>query len=108
MGASSSGLRALLSSAVFLRLWSIGGCVNTMRWFEVLAAALFTLDMTGAGFAVAVVSAAGPLPVFVRGALSGVVSEAVNRKHVLLAGQVITGLASAAVAALAWSGLAQP
>src|SRR5881409_1760585 len=45
---------------------------------------------------------------FFLGAFSGVVSEAVNRKHVLLVGQVVTGLASAAVAALGWSGLAQP
>jgi MFS family permease len=105
---AAPGLRALLASPAFLRLWSIGGCVNTMRWFEVLAAALFTLDMTGSGFAVAVVSAARTLPMFFLGAFSGVVSEAVNRKHVLLAGQVITGLASASVAALAWSGLARP
>ncbi|MFL5252970.1 MAG: MFS transporter [Rhodopila sp.] len=104
----AAGLRALLASPAFLRLWSIGGCVNTMRWFEVLAAALFTLDMTGPGFAVAVVSAARTLPMFFLGAFSGVVSEAVNRKHVLLAGQIVTGLASAAVAALGWSGLAQP
>ena len=42
MMAHGAGLRALLSSRGFLRLWAIGGCVNTMRWFEVLAAALFT------------------------------------------------------------------
>jgi MFS family permease len=106
--ASSSGLRALLSSAVFLRLWSIGGCVNTMRWFEVLAAALFTLDVTGSGFDVALVSAARTMPMFLLGAFSGVVSEAVNRKQVLFYGQAITCLASASVALLALTGLAQP
>ena len=92
---SSSGLRALLSSAAFLRLWSIGGCVNTMRWFEVLSAALFTLDMTGSGLDVAIVSAARTMPMFLLGAFSGVVTEAVNRKQVLLCGQVLTCLASA-------------
>jgi MFS family permease len=105
---SSNGLRALLSSAVFLRLWSIGGCVNTMRWFEVLAAALFTLDVTGSGFAVAVVSAARTMPMFLLGAFSGVVTEAVNRKTVLVAGQVITCAASGSVALLGWAGIAQP
>ena len=50
------GVRVLLSSPTFLRLWAIGGCVNTMRWFEVLSAALFTLDATGSGLAVAVVT----------------------------------------------------
>ena len=54
----NDGVRALLASRTYLRLWAIGGCVNTMRSFEVLAAALFTLDVTGSGLAVAVVSAA--------------------------------------------------
>ena len=62
--AAHSGLRALFHSAPFLRLWAIGSCVNTMRWFEVLAAALFTMDVTGSGLAVAVVSAARTMPMF--------------------------------------------
>jgi MFS family permease len=106
--ASSSGLRALFASAAFLRLWSIGGCVNTMRWFEVLSAALFTLDVTGSGFDVALVSAARTMPMFLLGAFSGVVTEAVDRKRVLVCGQALTGLASASVALLAWEGVAQP
>ena len=106
--ASKSGLGALLASPVFLRLWSIGGCVNTMRWFEVLSAALFTLDMTGSGLDVAIVSAARTMPMFLLGAFSGVVTEAVNRKQVLQYGQVLTCVASASVALLAWGGLARP
>jgi MFS family permease len=105
---SSSGLRALLSAGGFLRLWSIGGCVNTMRSFEVLSAALFTLDMTGSGLDVAIVSAARTMPMFLLGAFSGVVTEAVNRKQVLLYGQILTCLASALIAVLAWAGMAQP
>jgi len=66
-----------------------------MRWFEVLAAALFTLDMTGSGLAVAVVSAARTMPMLLLGAFSGVVSEAANRKAVLFWGQVVTCAASA-------------
>jgi MFS family permease len=106
--ASTSGLRALLSSAAFLRLWSIGGCVNTMRSFEVLSAALFTLDMTGSGLDVAIVSAARTMPMFLLGAFSGVVTEAVNRKQVLVFGQLLTCVASASVALLAWAGVARP
>jgi MFS family permease len=106
--ASSGGVRALLASAVFVRLWAIGGCVNTMRWFEVLSAALFTLDMTGSGLDVAIVSAARTMPMFLLGAFAGVMTEAVNRKHVLLCGQVATCLASASVALLAWAGVARP
>jgi MFS family permease len=103
-----AGLRALLTSSAFLRLWTIGSCVNMMRWFEVLAAALFTLDATGSGLAVAVVSAARTMPMLLLGAFSGVVAEAVNRKRVLLIGQVTTSLASASIALLGWAGLARP
>lgn len=104
----NDGLRGLLSSRTFLRLWAIGGCVNTMRWFEVLSAALFTLDATGSGLAVAVVSAARTLPMLLLGAFAGVMSEAANRKHVLLIGQIVSGLASASIAVLACFGIAQP
>jgi MFS family permease len=104
----TEGLRALLSSATFLRLWAIGGCVNAMRWFEVLAAALFTLDMTGSGLAVAVVSAARTLPMLFLGAFAGVMAEAVNRKRVLVAGQLLTSAASATVAVLGILGAARP
>jgi len=98
---SSSGPRARLSSGPFLRLWSIGGCVNTMRWFEVLSAALFTLDVTGSGLDVAIVSAARTMPMFLLGAFSGVATEAVNRKRGLLFGETLTCAASASVAFLA-------
>jgi MFS family permease len=103
-----SGLRTLLSSPRFLRLWAIGGCVNTMRWFEILSAALFTLDVTGSGLAVAIVSASRTMPMLLLGAISGVASEAVNRKHVLFAGQALNALTSAFVAGLAIAGVLLP
>src|ERR1700729_2166127 len=104
----NDGVRALLASRTYLRLWAIGGCVNTMRSFEVLAAALFTLDVTGSGLAVAVVSAARTMPMLLLGAFAGVMSEAVNRKRVVLIGQIVAGLASATIAVLAGFGLATP
>jgi MFS family permease len=107
-GPSRRGFRALFAAPAFLRLWSIGGCVNAMRWFEVLAAALFTLDTTGSGLAVALVTAARTMPMFLLGAFAGVMAEAVNRKHVLVIGQVVTAMASASVALLAWGGVARP
>jgi len=101
-------MRALFASSTFLRLWAIGGCVNTMRWFEVLSAALFTLDETGSGLAVAVVTAARTLPMLLLGAFAGVMSEAVDRKRILLIGQVVAGLGSATIAVLAAFGVARP
>ena len=65
-----------------------------MRSFEVLSAALFTLDATGSGLAVAVVSAARTLPMLLLGAFAGVLSEAVDRKRILLVGQIVSGIGS--------------
>ncbi len=97
-----------MSSPGFLRLWAVGGCVNTMRWFELLSAALFTLDVTGSGLDVAIVSAARTMPMLLLGAFSGVLTEAVNRKHVLLIGQVVACLSSGSIAVLAGLGVARP
>jgi MFS family permease len=107
-GAARPGLRALLTAPSFRRLWAIGGCVNAMRWFEVLAAALFTLDATGSGLAVAVVSAARSMPMFLLGAFAGVLTEAMNRKHVLMVGQLLAATSSASVAILGAFGVARP
>ncbi len=105
---ASAGLRGLLASSSFRRLWAIGGSVNAMRWYEVLAAALFTLDVTNSGLAVTVVTAARSLPMFLFGAFAGVLTEALNRKHVMVAGYLLAALASAAIAALGWLGWARP
>src|SRR5580692_5115272 len=105
---NTTGLRTLLTTPAFLRLWAIGGCVNTMRFFELLSAALFTLDATGSGLAVAIVSAARTMPMLLFGAFSGVVTEAVSRKLVLRVGQILTCLCAAAIAALALLGLLRP
>ena len=79
-----------------------------MRWFELLSAALFTLEITGSGLAVAVVSAARTLPMLLLGAFAGVMSEAVNRKHVLLVGQCVAATSSGSVAVLALLDIARP
>jgi MFS family permease len=105
---NASGLRTLLSTPAFLRLWAIGGCVNTMRFFELLAAALFTLDVTGSGLAVAVVSASRTMPMLLFGAFSGVVTESVSRKYVLQIGQVLTCISAVIIASLAFLGDVRP
>src|SRR5580704_3775154 len=105
---NTTGLRTLLTTPAFLRLWAIGGCVNTMRFFELLAAALFTLDVTGSGLAVAVVSAARTMPMLLFGAFSGVVTESVSRKLVLQVGQLLTCASAIIIVALAIMGLVRP
>src|ERR1700722_14340661 len=103
-----TGLRVLLSTPAFLRLWAIGGCANSMRFFELLAAALFTLDVTGSGLAVAVVSAARTMPMLLFGAFSGVVTESVSRKQVLQIGQLLAYASAVIIASLAFLGVVRP
>src|SRR6202042_1942887 len=105
---NETGLRALLGTPAFVRLWAIGGCVNTMRFFELLSAALFTLDVTGSGLAVAVVTASRTMPMLLFGAFSGVATEAVSRRLVLQIGQVLTFASAIVIASLAFAGLVQP
>jgi len=101
-------LRVLLASPDFVRLWAIGGVVNAMRWTEMLAAALFTFEVTGSGLAVAVVSAMRTLPMLLFGAVAGVICESVNRKAILQAGLLLNAAAAGTVCALGWLGVLAP
>ena len=92
----------------FRRLWAIGGIANTMRWLELLAAALFTFGVTGSGLAAALVAAARSLPLLLFGALAGVLAEAVSRRRVLLLGMGLSAAASLSVLILAALGEVRP
>ena len=98
----------LLGAPDFLRLWAIGGIANAVRWLEVLAAALFTLDATGSGMMVAMVTAGRSLPLIVMGGFAGVLSDALDRKRILIGGMLLMAAASGAVCALSLAGLLTP
>jgi MFS family permease len=103
-----SRLHGLFNSREFRRLWTLGGIINAMRWVEMLAAALFTFEVTGSGMAVAFVSAARSLPLLCFGAIAGVVCEAVNRKHILLGGMLLSGAAALCICLLDILGWVRP
>ena len=98
----------LLRAPGFVRLWIAGGVSNAMLWLEVLAAALFTLQATGSGFAVAVVSAARSLPLLAVGALVGVISDAIDRRRIVVGGLLLSAVAAGAVGLLASLGVLRP
>ena len=50
------GPRILLATPSYLRLWVAGGFGNSMRWLEMLVAGIYTFDVTGSAFWVAVVT----------------------------------------------------
>ena len=98
----------LLATPDFVRLWSVGAISNVLRWLEVLAAALFTLDLTGSELAVAAVVAARSLPLVFMGAFAGVLADAIDRKLIVVGGMALSAASAGVVAALAWAGLLQP
>ena len=102
------GMETRLANPDVVRLWIIGGANNLVRWLEILAAAVFVLEVTGSGLAVAGVTAARTLPLLLFGAIAGVLGEAIDRKSVQRVGLAVTAAASLSVSLLAWAGLVHP
>jgi MFS family permease len=106
--ADPAPLRVLLSDRAFLKLWGAGGLTNSMRWVEMLVSGLYAYELTRSAFAVSLVLMARALPMLLMGALSGAVAESLNRKYLLMAGQVLTALGAITIAvlsALGWLSL---
>jgi hypothetical protein len=104
----SSTTSTLFNTPGFKGLWVAGALANTTLWLEMLAAGLFTLHVTKSGLAVAMVSAARSLPLLLTGAFIGVLSDAMNRKRIVVAGLLITSVNSAVVCVLGLRGLLSP
>ena len=97
-------VRELLREPDFLRLWLVGGFANAMRWLELLASSLFAFEVTGSALAVTGVVAARQLPQLVFGAFAGAVSEAVDRKLIVMLALLVPASVSTVLATLATTG----
>ena len=99
-----SPIRELLRSPDFLRLWLVGAFANAMRWLELLASGLFAYEVTHSALAVTGVVAARQLPQLFLGAFAGAISEAVNRKVIVMLALVGPAAISTLLATLATTG----
>ena len=97
-------LRALLRQADFLRLWLVGAFANAMRWLELLVSGLFAYELTHSALAVTIVVALRQLPQLTFGALAGAISEAVNRKTIVMLALIVPATVSTVLATLATTG----
>jgi len=88
----------------FLRLWLVGASANAMRWLELLASGLFAWEATQSALAVTVVVAVRQLPQLTFGAFAGAVSEAVNRKTIVMLALLVPAAVSTVLATLATTG----
>jgi MFS family permease len=99
-----SPIRELLRSSDFLRLWLVGAFANAMRWLELLASGLFAWEITHSALAVTAVVAARQLPQLLFGAFAGAISEAINRKLIVMVALVGPAVVSTLLATLAMTG----
>jgi MFS family permease len=97
-------VRELLASPDFLRLWLVGAFANAMRWLELLVSGVFAYEATGSALAATVVVALRQLPQLAFGAFAGAVSEAVNRKLIVMLALIVPAAVSTVLATLATTG----
>jgi MFS family permease len=94
----------LLRTPDFMRLWVVGASANAMRWLELLASGLFAWEVTQSAIMVTIVVAVRQLPQLVFGAFAGAISEAVNRKTIVLLALLVPAAVSTVLATLAMTG----
>ena len=91
----------------FIRVWLAGMCVGVMRWLEILAIGLYTLEVTGSAFDVALVYFARTVPTLLLGPIAGALVERINQKYVYMAGLGIMLCVSLTLATLSVTGVLQ-
>ncbi|MCH8222434.1 MAG: MFS transporter [Chloroflexi bacterium] len=99
--ARRSGIAGLISEPNFRRLWIAGSFSGTIRWLETLAVAVFVFDKTGDAFIVALMMFFRMLPMFLFGAVAGVVADRIDRKTMLVGGFLILAANSIIMGVLA-------
>ncbi len=95
------GALSLIAQSDFRRLWLAGALTGTMRWLETLAVAVFVFGETGNPFLVAVMMFLRMFPMFLFGAIAGVIAERISRKAMLLVGLMFLTANSSVMVTLA-------
>ncbi|MDA0240934.1 MAG: MFS transporter [Proteobacteria bacterium] len=104
---SRSVPRQLFSMRAFRRVWLAGAMSGIMRWLDMLAVALFVLEVTGSPFLVALALFLRMVPMFLFGAVAGAVAEKVNRRNMLIVAFLVVAAVYTILAWLSWNGTLQ-
>ncbi|KAA2235430.1 MFS transporter [Salinarimonas soli] len=98
------GAFAPLRNRVFAVIWLATIFGNLGTFMRDVASAWLVVELSDSATAVALVQAAATLPIFLLAIPAGVLSDILDRRHLLLAVQVGLGAVSTALALLAWFG----
>lgn len=91
----------------FWRLWFAGLILNSVRWIETIAIAIFTYRETHSAFLVAFISMLRLLPMGLFGAFLGALTDRLDRRIGLILIVLVSLCTSVTLAVLAWTGLIQ-
>lgn len=101
---AGTGIRALIRNPNYLCIWMFGGLTGFIRWFQLLALGVYTLEITDSPFLVSLVPVLWGLPLTLGGPVVGGIADRVNRKLFLGAGVAAILLVSSVMAFLARTG----
>lgn len=96
---------APLKRPVFAVLWAATVLGNTGTFMRDVASAWLVTDLSASPAAVAMVQAAGMLPIFLLAIPAGVLSDVLDRKRFLIFIQIMLGTVSATLMVLSYTGL---
>ncbi|HWL81944.1 MAG TPA: MFS transporter [Roseomonas sp.] len=103
--AAPAGSFAPLRQTTFAVLWAATVLGNTGSFMRDVASSWLVTDLAAGPAAVAMIQAAGTLPVFLLAIPAGVMSDILDRRRFLIAVQVLLGSVSLTLMLLAQSGL---
>ena len=95
---------SLLRDPGFLRVWLAGGIAGVLRWLELLAIAVYVLEITASPFLVALMTFLRMAPMFLFGIPAGALADRHDRKRLLIICLLVLAAAAAALAIVAFMG----
>jgi MFS family permease len=93
---------ALLRDPAFVRLWVGGGIVGVLRWLELLAISVYTLEATGSPFVVALMTVLRMAPMALFGIPAGALADRYDRKRLLIIGLLMLAGVATILAVIAF------
>jgi MFS family permease len=96
----------LFGQGPFAVYWTGGFLSNVGTWLQAVAGSVFVYDRTGSAFAVGILNFATFMPILLFSIAGGVISDRLDRRAVVIATQIFSGIAGLLLALLAFAGAA--